>query len=280
MLGLCWGVRTIAEPVLAAVEAVESQLDARVGFVLHDLHTGTRLTHRAEERFPLASTFKLFACAALLQTVERGEHRLDDTVDLGEQPLVLWSPGVKKAREKGQSQFSLNELCRLTLAVSDNTAANSVLAAIGGPEGFTAFMRSIDDKVTRLDRWEPELNEAVPGDPRDTSSPRAIAGALEQVLLTDRLAPESRESLKTWLAGHRMADALFRSALPTDWSIEDRTGTGAYGSRAIIAVLYPPERKPLVAALYITETAASREDRDAAIARVGRAIVAHVTASP
>lgn len=267
-----------AHPVLAAVREAEQDLSARLGFFMHDLQSGITYAHEADTRFPLNSTFKLFACAALLSRVEEGTIDLEKSIDLRDVPIETWSPAVQSLLDAGHSSASLAELCTMMLAVSDNTAANLVLAEIGGPAGFTRFMRSVGDDVTRLDRWEPELNEGLPGDARDTTTPRAIGLSLEKLLLGQALQDASRDVLRQWLAGHSVADDLFRAALPGTWSIADRTGAGGHGTRGIVAVLYPPDREPIVATLFMRDANVSIDERNAAIARVGKAIVKSVEA--
>jgi beta-lactamase class A len=262
-----------AEPVLGAIHRIERDLGARVGFYMRDLQSGEVITHAADDRFPLNSTFKLLACGAALHSVEQGDARLADTVSIDEIHLVSYSPAVRAHLAAGHSVLSLDDACRMTLSVSDNTAANIVLSKIGGPSALTAYLRSIGDEVTRLDRMEPDLNTSVPGDLRDTTTPRAIAHSVEQLLLGEALSAPSRAVLRGWLAEHSVADALFRATLPSNWAIDDRTGAGGYGSRSIVAVLYPPQRQPIIAALFMTETDASFPARNAAIADVGAAIV-------
>lgn len=147
-----------------------------------------------------------------------------------------------------------------------------ILGAIDGPPGLTRFMRSIGDEVTRLDRMETDLNEGVPGDLRDTTTPNAMARAIESLVLGDVLTASSRAQLEAWLRGDTVADALFRSGIPTNWEIGDKTGAGGYGSRSIAAIMWPPSDNPIIATVYITETEASFEDRNAAIAQIGAAI--------
>lgn len=267
-----------AEALLREVAGVEQALDARAGFFLHDLETGETVSHRADARFPLNSTFKLFACAALLKRVEQGKSDLATQVALDPEALVTWSPEIERMLEEGPQSASLYELCAAMLAVSDNTAANLVLKEIGGPAGFTEFMRTLGDTTTRLDRWEPELNEGLPDDERDTTTPRAIAASLEGLLLGDLLKESSRRTLKRWLEGHRVADDLFRLALPEGWSIYDRTGAGDNGTRGIVAVIERPIGRPLVVALYLRDANVSLAERNAAIARIGRAIFAQYSA--
>src|SRR5690606_1807749 len=149
-------------------------------------------------------------------------------------------------------------------------AANKVLEVIGGPESVTAFMRSIGDNTTRLDRWETDLNTATPGDPRDTTTPSAIALSLRELIFGEALSQSSREQLIKWLLGNEVGGPLLRAGIPQDWGIGDRTGAGGYGSRGVVAVMWPPERDPLVVAIYITQTEASMELRNEAIAAIGR----------
>lgn len=266
----------IAEPILDAIHNIERDLDARVGFYMRDLQTGNVIAYAENDRFPLNSLFKLLACGALLSQVERGETGLADTVPLRSADIVTYSPAIKNHIRAGHATVSFADACRMMLSVSDNTAANIILAELGGPKGLTSFLRSQGDQVTRVDRWETALNEAAPGDARDTTTPHAIAQSVRHLILGEALLPASRRTLRQWLAGHSVADALFRSALPPTWSIDDRTGAGGYGSRSIVSVLYPPDRAPIVAALFITETNADFDARNAAIARVGDAIVAYV----
>lgn len=269
-------INASAEPILDVIRSIEHDLGARVGFYMHDMQTGDVIVYAADDRFPMNSTFKLLACGALLSRVENEKTDLTDTIRLQNVEIVDYSPAIENHIREGHVEVSFDETCSMMLSVSDNTAANIVLSEIGGPEGLTAFLRSIGDQVTRLDRWETALNEAVPGDLKDTTTPRAIARSVQNLILGEALSPTSRATLREWLSDHRVADALFRAALPPDWSIDDRTGAGGFGSRSIVAVIYPPDRAPIVAAFFVAETEADFKSRNAAAALIGEAIVAHV----
>lgn len=195
---------------------------------------------------------------------------MDRVVRFSESNLVTYSPVTEK--HVGKKGMSLAALCQATLSTSDNSAANFILQAIGGPKALTKFLRSVGDDTTRLDRWETELNEAVPGDKRDTTTPIAMVTTLEKLLVGETLSIKSRQQLVAWLKGNEVGDALFRKGVPNDWIVADRTGAGGYGTRAITAVMWPPNRKSIVAALYITETDASFEERNAVIAKIGEQI--------
>ena len=137
---------------------------------------------------------------------------------------------------------------------------------------MTEFVRALGDSVTRLDRWETELHEAAPHDERDTSTPNAMVSNLEKLVVGNALSPQSKNQLRVWLVNNEVADGLFRSQIPDEWVIGDRTGAGGFGSRSITAVIWPPEREPTIVAFYITETDASFEERNSAIAELGSVI--------
>ena len=256
---------------LAVLRAEEARLKARLGVAVLDKADGRVMRYRADERFALASTHKAFGCAALLAKAEKGETSMQKRITFVPTDLVAYSP-VTQDRIAPDS-MSLAELCAAAVSQSDNTAANLVSQAVGGPADVTAFFRSLGDETSRLDREEPELNEAEPGDARDTTTPAAAVADLDKILLGSVLKPAARERLKQWMFGDRVAGALLRKALPEDWRIADKTGAGGHGSRGIVAVMWPPDRAPLVAAIYIADTTASLAERDAAIARIGAALV-------
>lgn len=253
--------------LIKVADEIERRLGGHAGVMVHDTHSGRRFEHRADERFPLLSTFKPLACAWLLSHSEQGKINLDKKIPIQEADLVTYSP-ITKDRDT----MTLAELCAATLATSDNTAANLILQETGGPAALTDFLRRLGDPFTRLDRYETALNEAAPGDPRDTTSPRAMVDTLEKLLTGKALAPASRQQLETWMTANRVSNAMLRSVLPEKWRIADRSGAGGNGSRAIIALIRPPERRPIVIAIYITGTEASLHELDAAIAEIGTLI--------
>ena len=255
----------------SAIRAEEAQLSAQIGAAVLDTKSNAVWGYRGDERFPLDSTHKAFACAALLAKADRGEASLQKRVVIIATDLVAHSPITEK--RIAPDAMSLSELCAAAITVSDNTAANAVLSAIGGPPAVTDFFRSLGDEVSRLDRNEPDLNESAPGDPRDTTTPAAAVADLDKLLLGNTLNPAAREQLKQWMIDDAVAGPLLRAAAPSNWRIADKTGAGEHGSRGIVAVLWPPDRAPIVAAIYIRDTSASLDARNAAIARIGAALV-------
>ena len=256
--------------VQARMLEIEKRLSARLGVAILDEESGRRWSHNANQRFPMCSTFKVLASAALLARVDRGEDSLQRRVTIEQDALVSYSP-VTEGRVGGEG-MSMAEICEAALTMSDNTAGNKILESIGGPSGLTQFARGIGDEVTRLDRWETELNEALVGDPRDTTSPDAMVDTLRKLLLGDVLSQESRRQLAEWMRANRTGDAKLRAGLPQHWAVGDKTGGGDNGTMADVAIVWPENRKPLVVAVYMTETDASFDDRNAGIADIARAL--------
>lgn len=261
-----------AAPFLAdELSRIENGSGGRLGVAILDTGTQRRAEHRAAERFPMCSTFKLLAAAAVLKRAENGQDQLQRRIKFQASDLVTYSPVTKD--HVGGDGMTLAELCAAALNYSDNTAANLLLASLGGPQALTAYARSIGDPVTRLDRIEPDLNEAVPGDPRDTTTPAAMLQNLHTLLFGDVLSAASRDQLTAWLLGNRTGDTRLRAGLPPGWRCGDKTGSGERGSTNDIGVIWPPQGAPILVTVYLTETAAASEARNATLADVGRTIV-------
>ncbi len=254
----------------ARLAALEARAGGRLGVAVLDTGTGRRLAHRAGERFPLCSTFKVLLAGAVLQRVDRGETQLDRRLPYGKADLLAYAPVTTAHVAEGG--LTVGELCAAAVEVSDNTAANLLLRAFGGPAAVTAFLRTLGDPLTRLDRTEPALNEARPGDPRDTTTPAAMVGSLQALLLGPALKPESRARLEGWMAACTTGRGRLRAGLPPTWAVGDKTGSGARGTANDVAILRPPHRAPLLVAAYLTGSTVSDSGRDAILAEVGRIV--------
>ncbi len=265
-----------AEPAQLEIEAqlaeIESAAQGRLGVAILDTKTGARFGRRENERFPLCSTFKLLAAALVLQRVDLGEEKLDRRVVFSAADVVEYSP-VTQSRT-GPEGMTVAEICAAAITVSDNTAGNLMLASFGGPQALTDFLRTLGDKATRLDRTEPELNEATPDDPRDGTTPRAMAYTLQRILLGNVLSKSSESLLIGWLTANTTGDARLRAGLPADWRIGDKTGTGGHGATNDVAIIWPPERPPIIVAAYLADSQAPLDVRNKALADVGRATFA------
>jgi beta-lactamase class A len=215
--------------------------------------------------------------AAILARVDAKTERLDRRIQFGHGDLLEYAP-VARARvyapvaraRVAEGSLSLAELCDAAITVSDNTAANLLLAAIGGLAALTAYLRSIGDTKTRLDRNEPTLNECTPGDRRDTTTPLAMARTLQALLLGSSPTAASRERLARWMVANKTGNQRLRAGTPSSWRIGDKTGTGERGTTNDVGILWPPARKPLLIAAYITDTRASVSASSEVIASVAR----------
>ncbi len=268
-IGLVFTVQ--ANTILKKIAEQEQQLGARIGVAIYDVTANDLWNYNGNVRFPLMSTFKVLACGKLLSDVEKGILFFDISTMITEKSLITWSPITEKLVGE---KMTLKQACSATMIMSDNTAANIVLAEIKGPKALTGFMRSIGDEVTRLDRIEPDLNEALDGDKRDTTTPNAMVKSLHTLLFGDVLSQASKHQLKQWMMDNKVTGSLLRSVLPADWFIADRSGSGGFGSRAITAVVWSDKRTPLIISIYLTQTEASFAQRNKAIAAIGKEIFA------
>jgi len=267
--GAAKGTDERAQRLQQELARIEQDTGGRLGIAVLDTETGLRAGLRGGERFPMCSTFKALAAAAVLRRVERGESKLEQHVQFEAKDLQPYSPVTK---ERVASGMTLAEICEAAVTQSDNTAGNMLLREIGGPSGLTSFFRSIGDTVSRLDRPEVELNEGVAGDPRDTTSPTAMLKNLHRVILGDTLSASSRQTLTDWMVGCKTGDARLRAGAPRDWRVADKTGTGERGTANDIGVFWPPGRKPILVTVYLTGAKADSAQCNAAIAKVARAV--------
>jgi beta-lactamase class A len=253
------------------IAAIEAQIGGRIGVSAFDTSNSKRLDYRAGERFPMCSTFKFLATAAVLKRVDEKREKLDRFVSYDAKDILEYAPVTKAHLEDGG--MLLGALCAATIEQSDNTAGNLLLDAIGGPSGLTNFVRTLGDNVTRLDRKEPELNSAIPGDERDTTTPAAICLDMHRLLLANALSESSRRQLEEWLQHNETGGLMIRAGVPRTWRVGDKTGRGANGATNDIAIMRPPGREPILLAIYFVGSSASAQDRAGVIAEVAKIVI-------
>ncbi|MEV0613095.1 class A beta-lactamase [Nonomuraea sp. NPDC050404] len=243
------------------LRALEASFKGRIGAYAIDTATGKSVGYRSGERFPLLSTFKAPLCAAALHKARTSEPGLmDKVVKWTADDLKPNSPTTEKHVEDG---LSVSELCEATITLSDNTAANMVLKQIGGPAGLTKYFRTLKDPVSRLDRWETELNDWTAKEKRDTTTPAAISRDLRALTYGKALHAKDREQLNAWLIANETGDARIRAGLPKKWTVGDKTGTnGEIGGANDIAVAWPSGRSaaPIILAVYTHRSVAKADD--------------------
>jgi beta-lactamase class A len=250
----------------AAMGKIESAADGRLGVAAFDLGRKIQLSYRGDERFPMCSTFKVLASSSILS---REPALLATRIRYTKQDLVSYSPITEKHVADGMTNA---ELCAAALQYSDNTAANLLLKQTGGPAGLTAYARTLGDEVFRLDRWETALNSAIPGDPRDTTSPVAMMRTLQKLTLGDGLPAAAQKQLVDWMLANTTGATRIRAGVPADWKVADKTGSGSYGTTNTIAVVWPPGKAPIVIAVFFTQPAKDADTRSDVIADATKAI--------
>lgn len=262
----------MAEGLRSGLSALERRHGGRLGVAI--LHAGRRpviVTQRGDERFPFCSTYKALAAALVLARVDKGREALSRRVAYSRDDLVPYSPVTEGHAGDG---MTVGALCEAAVMLSDNTAGNLLLDSFGGPAALTAFLRVLGDGVSRLDLREPALNEAAPGDERDTTTPAAFAHVLHRTVLGTALSPASRTQFAAWLVGSRTGDKRIRAGVPTGWQVGDKTGSGAHNLTNDVAVLWPPHgaarNTPVVVTVFYADAVASDDERNAVLAEVGR----------
>jgi beta-lactamase class A len=254
--------------------ALEREFDARLGVYALDTGSGTTIAYRADERFAFCSAFKALAAAAVLSG-----HPLShlDTVRTYTEGDLM--PSSVITRRHVATGMTIRELCDAAVRHSDGTAGNLLLRELGGPRRLTAYARGLGDTVTRMDRIEPNIVSAVPGDPRDTTTPRAFGTDFHRIVLGDALPAGKRAVLRDLLERNATSAGTrrIRAGVPRGWTVADKTGTGDYGTADDIAIVWPPGAAPLVVAIMSSRTTADAGYDDALIARAAAFVVTTLT---
>lgn len=256
-------------------EALEQRAGGRLGACVLDTASGVMVGHRIDERFAMCSTFKLALAAVVLRQIDQRRLTPEQIVPFGEADMVPYAPVTEKHLDDGS--MTLQQLARAAQVYSDNVAANLLLGLIGGPAGFTEQLRLLGDPITRLDRTEPALNRVLPGDPRDTTTPSAMARTLSRLMTGDALSADARALLMAWMQNTQTGTNRIRAGLPADWASGDKTGTASAPDMANqyndIAVAWPPGAAPIIITAYYETTGYSGPflpEHEAVLAQVGR----------
>ncbi len=266
----------LAEDAPEALTAYERESGGRIGVYAENLKSGARFNWRADERFVMCSTFKASLAALVLSRVDKGQERLERIIPYGEKDLQEYAPMARASLAKGG--LSVEAMCKAAVELSDNTCANLLLETVGGPAGLTAFWRAIGDPVSRLDHNEPLLNRSPPGDPHDTTTPRAMAGVLRRVILGDALKPASRERLTGWMIDCQTGANRLRAGLPKVWRIGDKTGNNGKDACGDIAVAWPRSDTPVLMAVYVQGGHPAPASVDRVFAEAGRLMARRLSA--
>lgn len=259
------------EDISAKLAALERQYGGKLGVAILDTGNGRRAGHRADERFLMCSTFKMLLAAAMLSRVDQGKEQLDRRLVFGKDALLEYAPIA--SQHVGPPGMTIAELCGAAVSLSDNTAANVLLAHLGGPSVVTNFARQLGDTITRLDHIEPELNRPSPDQVSDTTTPNAMLANLHKLMLEDVLSETSRKQLTTWTLATTTGKTLVRAGLPPDWRVGEKTGRNDIQTNDV-AIVWPPARKPLLVTAYYENPAKDAEARAIVLAAAGRIVAA------
>lgn len=277
MLAGCDRDHAADETFAGKMADIEAASGGRIGVYAIAVGTDRRLAWRAGERFAMASTFKPLLVAAVLADVEAGSILFDDSLDISNFERQSYSPVIDDYEEaEGSSLISVRDLCDAAITVGDNTASNMLLSLIGGPAGLTTYLRSTGDSVTRLDREETALNENLPGDERDTTTPAAMVTTLDNLLLDGELSDAHARVVQDWMVASTTGKERLRAGLPAHWRIGDKTGTGMNGAVNNIAIAWPPESAPIIIAVYLSGSEKPVAELNSVHADIARLVISEL----
>ena len=262
-------------PIQEKLAELEVSSGGRIGISAINTGNNNRIQYRADERFPFCSTSKVIGAAAILKQSMSKNNLLQERIKYNKEDLVVYSPITEKHLSDG---MTISELCEATVSISDNTAINLLVNKLGGPDAVTSFTRSLGDNTFRLDRKEPELNSAINGDLRDTTTPAAMEKTLQKLTLGDALAVPQRELLLSWMKGSITGYSQIRAGVPKEWIVGDKTGKGDFGTTNDMGVIWPTNCSPIVLVIYFTQKkkdAAYRNDIIASATRIVMNSFAH-----
>lgn len=257
-------------PAHVLFEQLELALNGRLGVFSINTATGDHIGYKSNEVFPVCSTFKFLLVSAILNRSEHDMALMLKKIKYNKDEIVEHSPVTQMHLEEG---MTISELCAATIQYSDNAAANFLMEELNGPAAVTAFARSIGNNEFRLDRWETELNTAIPGDTRDTATPKSMAYSLLKLSLQDGLGESQRQQLNEWLIGNTTGASRIRAGIPAGWLVGDKTGGGSYGTSNDIAVIWPLNRAPVIISIYTTQNEENAVARNDVIASATRIVV-------
>ena len=252
--------------------ALERKHGARLGVYALATGTGAMVAYRADERFAFCSTFKTLAAAAVLH--RNPLSHLEERVTYTQADVNSISPITKDHVATG---MTIRQLCDAAIRYSDGTAGNLLMRDIGGPAQLTAYLRGLEDIISRMDNYEPELNRNPPQDPRDTTTARAIGATYHKLVLGDALTADKRALLTDWLHRNTTGTQRIQAGLPKRWTVADKTGTGDYGRANDIAIVWPPTGAPLVVAIMSDRSGYNTPPENSLIAETTTQIVSTLT---
>ena len=269
-----WSLTSFAAhtQIEAQLAALEKTSGGQLGVAAINTANNTRIQYHANERFPFCSTSKFIVVAAILKKSMTDKNLLQEKIMYTQKDLDTANSYSPVTQQHLATGMTISELCAAAI-LSDSTAMNILVQKLGGPKAINKFAYSIGDKMFRLDRYEPELNTAIPGDARDTTSPNAMANDLQKLVLGNVLAAPQRELLQTWMKANNTGDHRIRAGVPQGWVVGDKTGSGHYGVTNDIAVIWPPSCPPIILAIYFRQSKQTATWRDDVISAATRIVI-------
>jgi beta-lactamase class A len=300
------------DPALQRLEREMARLakvaGGRVGATAIHLETGRRVSLDGAERFPMASTFKVPIAVELLTRVDAGQLTLDQMIDIKQSDLHPGSGTLADLFNKPGLALSVRNLLELMLLISDNSATDVALRLAGGAPAVTARMQnlgidgiSVNRSTAQLiadwvgvkqlppqEQWTPGRFQAAfaavtpeeqraaaqrfDQDPRDTSTPDAMAALLQRIYRKDLLKTESAELLLDIMRRCHTGEARLRGILPEGTVVAHKTGTIGGTTNDVGIITLPDGAGHIAIAVFVKASAKEVPARERAIAEIARAV--------
>jgi len=268
----------------ARLANLASAAQGRIGVAAVDLSNGKGVSVMGDQPFPLASTGKIAIVATFLEGVDQGRFRLTDRFPLM-YPLPSRRFSSAVAPVHPGAMLTAEQLIELAITRSDNHATDALLAAIGGPQAVTRWLRKagvngirLDRDIATLVRDDGVVDPARTIDPRDSTTPQAMAVLLAGLYQGQWLSPQSREVLLGAMSRCRTGLHRMKALLPGDAMVGHKTGTLSNTS-SDVGIIRSADGRTIVVAIYVTGQG-GKPGREQRIATITRAIYEGYQAQP
>jgi beta-lactamase class A len=268
---LCFSIQANAESnIQKNLSDLEKSAHGRLGISAIDTNNNYQIEYKDNERFAFCSVNKVIGVSAILKQNMKDKNLLQQKIKYQKKDIVDYSPITEKNAAR---EMTISELCAAAIKYSDNTAINLLMKKLGGLDAVNRFARSIGDNQFRIDRWEPELSTAIPGDIRDTTTPLAMTTSFQKLTYGDVLAAPQHDLLITWLLENTTGNERIRAGVPKNWSVGDKTGTGEYGTTNDVAIIWPTNCKPIIMTIFFTQPIKSAKKRNDVLAKAAHLLI-------
>lgn len=295
-----------------AFTGIVENFDGRIG-ACAQISKRTACIHE-NDKFSLQSVMKLFVGVAVLEAVDQGRQRLDDTVTIRTEDLSLYVQPLAKLVGPSGYQTTIGDLVRRAIIDSDSAATDFLISRLGGPTAVQAVLNAKGISGVRIDRderhlqteivglsWHPEYVDAAKldhainrvlkkkrkeaytkyqVDPRDTATPQGMASFLWKLANGDLLSKSSTEYVLKAMQECKTFPDRLKAGIPAGWQIAHKTGTSSSWQGLTVAtndvgILTAPDGSKISIAVFVADSRRSSAERAAIFAKISAEVAAN-----